>query len=68
MSETLKQAIRDSGLSGLELSKRSGVPASGVSRFMAGTAELRTANVDRLCKALGLVLVKNKAGKTRKGA
>lgn len=67
MSDTLKQAIRESGLSGLELSKKSGVPRSGVSRFMAGTAELRTTNVDRLCKALGLVLVKN-AGKTRKGA
>lgn len=65
MSDELKRAIRKSGMTGLELSRRSGVPTSGLSRFMGGTAEMRSRNIDRLCRALGLVLVA-KSGKSRK--
>lgn len=45
-----------SGLSQQELARRSGVPASGINRFLAGS-DLRSSNVDRLCETLELRLV-----------
>ncbi|XVJ59540.1 MAG: helix-turn-helix transcriptional regulator [Tepidisphaera sp.] len=65
VSDQLRQAIKASPLSRNQLAEQSGVPASGISRFMAGT-ELRTGNVDRLCVVLGLKLTHTgKAGKDR---
>jgi transcriptional regulator with XRE-family HTH domain len=65
VSEQLRRAIQTCGLTRAELSRLSGVPESGLSRFAAGEGELRTGNVDRLCKALGLTLTA-KSGKSRK--
>ena len=56
VSEALRRAIETCGMTRADLSRSSGVPESGISRFMAGESELRTGNVDRLAAALGLTL------------
>jgi hypothetical protein len=63
VSDQLRQAIKASGRTQLDLSKTSGVPSSGICRFLQG-GELRTGNVDRLCLVLGLKLTRS--GKARK--
>lgn len=66
VSDQLRKAIETSGLSQNELARRSGVPVSGICRFLAGQ-ELRTGNIDRLCHTLGLKLTaKSKRGKASK--
>ena len=60
MSELLRKAIRKSDLTAAELSRRSGVPESGISRFLNGDHQLRTENVDRLCHTLGLTLTRSR--------
>jgi transcriptional regulator with XRE-family HTH domain len=68
VSEQLRRAVKGCGMTQRELSRASGVVESQLSRFLAG-GELRTRNVDRLCRVLGLVLKSNKPGaKARKGA
>lgn len=66
VSDQLREAIMGCGMTQAELSRAAGVPESGLSRFMDGQ-ELRTENVDRLCRTLGLALkpVKGKAMKGR---
>lgn len=52
MSEQLRAAIKASGLTQAELSREARVPESVVSRFLAG-AQLRSDNLDSICKVLG---------------
>lgn len=66
VSDALRRAIRTCGMTQAELSRRSDVPESGISRFMAHTSELRTGNVDKIAAVLGLTL-EGKRGKARKG-
>jgi len=42
------------------LAKRSGVDKGQLSRFMAGERDFQLTTADKLCKALGLELRKNK--------
>ena len=60
VSEQLRQAIRDSGLSLYGLGRQSGVNDGALSRFMRGERDLTTRSVDRLCKSLGLELRESK--------
>lgn len=64
VSDQLRRAIKASGRTQLELAEASGVPTSGICRFLQG-GELRTGNVDRLCSALRLKLTQT-PGKARK--
>jgi transcriptional regulator with XRE-family HTH domain len=56
ISDKLKQAILDSGLSYKALGKASGVDRLAISRFVTGQTFLRIDKVDLLCSFLGLDL------------
>jgi transcriptional regulator with XRE-family HTH domain len=54
--EQLKQAIRDSGMTLLQLSKESGVDTGRLSRFMRGERNINIGAAEKICGALGLEL------------
>lgn len=66
VTDQLRRAVEESGQTRYAISKATGIPASVLSRFVAGGRGLRSENIDRLCDYLGLVLT-TKAGKARKG-
>ena len=66
VTEQLRRAVEQSGQTRYAISKATGIPASVLSRFVAGGRGLRSENIDRLCDYLGLVLVP-KAGRSQKG-
>ena len=57
LSEQLRRAIDDSGMSRYAICKAVGLPESNMSRFMAGRSGLSLATVDRISELLGLTLV-----------
>ena len=65
VTDQLRRAVEGCGQTRYAISKATGIPASVLSRFVAGGRGLRSANIDLLCAYLGLEL-KAKAGKTRK--
>lgn len=68
VSEQLRQAIDNCGMTRAELARQSGVAESVLSRFVVGGRDLKTPNLDAVCKALGLQLTTTKgknAGKAR---
>jgi transcriptional regulator with XRE-family HTH domain len=54
--EQLRQAIRDSGKTLMQLSKESGVDTGRLSRFMRGERNINIAAAEKICGALGLQL------------
>lgn len=64
VTDTLRRAVERCGQTRYAISKATGVPASVLSRFVAGGRGLRSENTDRLCTYLGLVLTA-KPGKAR---
>lgn len=68
ITETLRAAANASTLSQAELARASGIPESGISRFLAGSG-MRSENMDALAKVLGLELtpINRKAGKATNG-
>jgi len=66
VTDQLRQAVENCGETRYAISKATGIPASVLSRFVAGGKGLRSENIDRLCAHLGLRLTTN-AGKARKG-
>lgn len=66
MTDQLRQSVKRCGQTRYAISKATGVPASVLSRFVAGGRGLRSESIDRLCTYLGLALT-SKPGKTRKG-
>ena len=56
LSDQLREIIEKSELSRYELSKRSGVDASQLHRFVRGTGRLTTDSLDKIGLALGLRL------------
>ena len=67
MTETLKKAIRESGLSLYAIAAASGVKRPSLSRFMAGTQSLRLDMADKLAAYFGVEL-KPAGRRPRKGA
>lgn len=65
VTDQLRRAVQGCGQTRYAISKATGIPASVLSRFVAGGRGLRSENIDRLCTFLGLVLTA-KAGKARK--
>ena len=57
ISEQLRRAITESGMSRYRVAQLSGIDHAAMSRFMAGTTGLTTNSVDKLCEALSLELV-----------
>jgi hypothetical protein len=58
VSETLRQAVRESGLTLYRVAKDSGVSYATLHRFMARGRALSLDGVDKLCKYLGLKLTR----------
>lgn len=56
LSETLKQAIRNSEQSEYQIAKLAGVSQIVITRFLAGERDIRMATADKLAEALGLKL------------
>ena len=66
ITDQLKKAINESGLSRFEIARRSGVEESALSRFVNGKRSLVIESVDRLADVLGLSLISTKKrGRTK---
>ena len=64
VSEQVRRAIKDSGMTRYEIAKRSGVSQSTLSRFVLGTASITLDRLDVLAPLLGLTLIaRGKRGK-----
>jgi transcriptional regulator with XRE-family HTH domain len=63
MTNVLKKAVRDSGLTRYRLAVDTGVPATSIMRFMRGETSLRLDKADLLADYLGLALVKKRKAK-----
>ena len=65
LSEQVRQAIKESGLSRYRISRETGVPESVLSRFMSGES-MQTRTLDQLADLLGLRIVVKLPKTTRK--
>ena len=59
VSETVRDAIKKSGVSIYQLSEESDIAYAVLWRFLSGERQLTTGTLDRLCEYLGYKLVKN---------
>jgi plasmid maintenance system antidote protein VapI len=59
VSESIRAAVKESGLTLYRIAKDAGIAYPNIHRFMNGQTGLSVENVDRLCKYLGLRLVKD---------
>ena len=59
-SETVREAIRDSGLPIREIARRTGVEVAGLSRFMNGLVGISLTTFERLASELGLRVVRTR--------
>jgi len=57
MSETIREAIRASGLAEIEIARRASTTAGQINRFMRGERTLTLPIAERVCRVLGLKLV-----------
>jgi len=57
LSEVLRHAIRESGMTEYQIAKRAGISQIMISRFISGERDIRLATADKLAHALGLKLV-----------
>ncbi len=60
LSDQLRKAVLESELSRYEISQRTGIAQSILSRFVHSSAGLSLANVDRICDLLGIDLTNAK--------
>lgn len=67
LSDQLRSAIRDSGMSCYAVAKAIGLDQSVMSRFMAGKSGLSVETIDKLGMLLGLRLVATKKPVKGKG-
>jgi ribosome-binding protein aMBF1 (putative translation factor) len=58
LTATIRKAMAESGLSQYRLAKESGISSAAISRFVSNETTLTLASADKLCKLLGLKLVK----------
>jgi transcriptional regulator with XRE-family HTH domain len=63
LTDVLKTAIKDSGLTRYEIAKRTGVPPTSLMRFLRGDTSLRLDKADAIANCLGLELVKMRKAK-----
>ena len=57
LSDQLRRAIEQSGMSRYRLAEESGVDAASLCRFVAGQTGLTLKNIDRIGQVIGLRLV-----------
>lgn len=65
MSDVLRQAIADSGMTYSELERATGVKRSSIMRFVRGDRSIRLDMADRLAEYLALGLFKNEHGRLK---
>jgi transcriptional regulator with XRE-family HTH domain len=58
LDDIVRDTIASSGLTRYEISKRSGVPESALSRFMSGERSMTLATLDKLLDVIGIELRK----------
>lgn len=58
ITDALRMAMKESGLSCYEMARRSGVNVAAILRFLAGERSMTLPSVDRLAEVLGLELMK----------
>lgn len=63
MTDALKAAIKESGLTRYEISKATGILQTSLSRFVRGETSLRLDKADVLAEYLGLELVRKRKAK-----
>ena len=61
MTEILRAAIKDSGLSAYRISKDTGLVVTSIIRFVESETSLRLDKADALAEYMGLELVQRKA-------
>lgn len=57
LSDALRKALRNCGLTTYEVAKRSGVSAILISRFVRGERDIRLATADKLARVLDCRMV-----------
>ena len=60
ISQQIKSAVQDSGLSLSAIAAAAGIPLTSLMRFMSGERGLTTATLDKLGPALGLAVTVKK--------
>ena len=64
LPDAIREAIRNSGLTGVELSEKSGVDMGVISRFLNEKRDMTLETADKICRVLRLVVIaKTKAKK-----
>ena len=63
LTDQIRQAIADSGVSRFQIANDTGIDESSLGKFFHGKRGLSLHNLDRLCEYLGLQIVKTKPGK-----
>jgi len=66
--DQLRKAIRSSEKTRYKLWQETDIDQGQLARFMAGTAGLSVANIERLAEALGLEIIVRPKGRQQKGA
>ena len=65
VTDQLRGFIRETGKTTYRLWKECGCKPEQIGRFLSGERDLSGRSIDRLCKALGLVLAKAEMGKDK---
>ncbi len=65
ISEAVRRAIKESGMSVFALARASGVPQPVLSRFVRGERDITLGTLDKLATALHLEVTQKKKGKQR---
>lgn len=58
LSKVIRDSIRDSGYSNYRICKETGVNQATLSRFMTESNSMSLENAEKICKLLGLKLIK----------
>jgi predicted transcriptional regulator len=58
LADTLRRAIKESGMTPTELARRAGVPQPCVSKFLRRKQDLNLETVEKICRVLGLDMKK----------
>ena len=67
MSDQVRRAIENCGMSRYAIAKASGLSEGGLSRFMAGQRDMNLRTLDKLAPVIGVRLVVDRPKSRRKG-
>ena len=67
MSDQVRRAIENCGMTRYAIAKASGLSEGGLSRFMAGQRDMNLRTLDKLAPVIGVRLVVDRPKSRRKG-